>query len=156
MLKINVILIVENCFTRNGNRWFHSPVHCFAIVILHRNLFSALIYIDIKMFYNIYHQTLKSDLKTIYMPNYWRSLNSTMKVYNLELVRNNAIRRRCYYINLAYFILFTVNMLFSFINFFHNVDVCIFAKTTALLNYILKEDKCIVFTVSMKFTIILS
>ena len=37
--------------------------------------------------------------------------------------------------------------------FFHNADVWIFAKTTALFNYIFVQDKSIGFTVSMKFAI---
>ena len=54
-------------------------------------------------------------------------------------------------INKMYF-LFTVDMLF-YLTFFHNADVCIFAKTTALFNYIFIYDKSNVFTVSMKFAI---
>ena len=44
-------------------------------------------------------------------------------------------------------------MLF-YLTFFHNADVCIFAKTTALFNYIFIQDKSVVFTVSMKFAIL--
>ena len=58
-------------------------------------------------------------------------------------------KNKCYSINLTFF-LFTVDM------FFHNFDVCIFTKTTAVLyNYILIPDivKFIVFIVSMIFAI---
>ena len=84
----------------------------------------------------------KNNLNT----NYGRLLNSTMNVYNLELVRNTMLL-----INKTYF-LFTVYMLF-YLTFFHNADLCIFAKTTELFNYIFIQDKYIIFTVSMKFTI---
>ena len=39
-----------------------------------------------------YIHWLKVDLKTIWIPIYGKLLNSTMNVYNLELVRNNEIR----------------------------------------------------------------
>ena len=52
-------------------------------------------------------------------------------------------------INKTYF-LFTVDMLFYLTFFFiHNAGVCIFAKTTALFNYIFIQDKSIVFTLSI-------
>ena len=49
---------------------------------------------------------------------------------------------------------------FHFVSTAHNIsslhmtDVCIFAKTTALFNYIFIKDKSIIFTVSMKFAIL--
>ena len=76
-----------------------------------------------------------------------------MNVYNLELAGKNEIRNQVLLINMMYF-LFTVYMVFSLIFFFHNSDVCIFAKTTALIlfiNYIFMQDISIVFIVSMKF-----
>ena len=53
---------------------------------------------------------------------------------------------------MTYF-LFTADMLFSLTFFFHNADVCVFAKTTALFNYIFKQDKSIGLTVPVKFAI---
>ena len=68
------------------------------------------------------------------------------------LVRNNEIQNEMLPINMMYF-LFTVDMLFFDHFFFHKADVCIFAKTTALFNYVFIQDKSIIFTVSMKFAI---
>ena len=62
----------------------------------------------------------------------YRSCNSTMKVFNLKLVRNNEIRNKMLPMNKTYF-LFTVDMLFYW-TFFRKADVYIFAKTTALFN----------------------
>ena len=73
-------------------------------------------------------------------------------IYNLELVRNNEIRNYvthkqdvlsvyCLHVNLF-------DIFFSQI-----ADVCMFAKTTELFNYMFIQDKSIVFTVSMKFAI---
>ena len=75
-----------------------------------------------------------------------------MNVYNLELVQNNEIRK--FYVThkqdvLSVYCLLVI--LFDF--FFRNANVCIFAKTTELFNYIFIQDKSIVFTVSMKFAI---
>ena len=39
------------------------------------------------MFWNVYHQTLKYDLKTILIGNHGRSLNSTIYVYDLVLLK---------------------------------------------------------------------
>ena len=72
-----------------------------------------------------------------------------MNVYNLELVRNIEIGN---YVTQKQVVLsvYCWHVLFFDI-FFHNADVCIFSKTTALFNYIFIQDKSIVFTVSMKF-----
>ena len=51
------------------------------------------------------------------MPIYGRSLNFTMNVYKLQLVRNNEIRNYVLPINMTYF-LFIVDMLIFFDLFF--------------------------------------
>ena len=79
-------------------------------------------------------------------------LNSTMNVYNLELVRNNEIRNYMLPINEVLSVYCLHVILFD--NFFFQIaDVCMFAKTTELFNYMFIQDKSIVFTVSMKFAI---
>ena len=98
-----------------------------------------------------YIHWLKVDLKTIWIPIYGKLLNSTMNVYNLELVRNNEIRNYVTHKQDVLSVYCWQVILFDI--FFHNADVCIFAKTTALFNYIFIQDKSIVFTVSMKFAI---
>ena len=74
-----------------------------------------------------------------------------MNVYNLELVRNNEIRNYVTHKQDVLSVYCSHVILFNF--FSHNSDVFIFAKTTALFNYIFIKDKTIVFYVSMKFAI---
>ena len=69
--------------------------------------------------------------------------------YNLELVRNNEIRNYVTHKQDVLSVYCWHVILFDF--FPHNADV--FAKTTALFNYMFIQDKFIVFTVSMKFAI---
>ena len=80
-------------------------------------------------------------------------LNSKMNVYNSELVQNNEIRN--YIAHKQYVLSVYCLHVILFDIFFHNVDVCIFANSTELFNYIhvFIQDKSIVFTVSMKFAI---
>ena len=75
-----------------------------------------------------------------------------MNVYNLELVWNTEMRK---YVTHKQVVLsfYCLHVILFDVFFFHNAAVCIFAKTTELLNYIFIQDKSIVFTVSMKFAI---
>ena len=141
MLKINAISMVE-LFHQKRKQMILFPCTLFCYCLFDMDFIYALIYIDIIFFR--YNYNIKQ------IPNYGRSLNSTMNVYNLELVRHNKVRNQMLPINKTYF-LFTVDMML-YLTFSYR-DVCIFAKTTALFNYIFIQEKSIVFTVSIKFLI---
>ena len=86
--------------------------------------------------------------KTIEMPGYARLVNST--AWNLS--ETMTYESRCYSIYLTYFLLTVyVYLWFVFITLiFHKVDVCIFAKRTALLNYIHIHGNSIFFTMHLE------
>ena len=148
MLKINAILIDLNFFIRNGNKWFHSTLHWFAIVISIQYSFFALNYVLKYIASNIESLTKINLNYYIIMDDhqlYYEclQLGTSSKKWDTKLGvthKHDAFSVYCWH-----FIFFDL--------FFHDADVCIFAKTTALFSYIFIQEKLIVFTVSMKFAI---
>ena len=104
MLKIYAILIGLNFFIRNGNRWFHVPVHPRTLICCRHFHTDFIFSINLYGYQNVLkHWKLNlNKFKCLY--NYGRSLNYTMNVFNLELVRNNEIRNQVLPIKMTYFV----------------------------------------------------
>ena len=111
MLKIYAILIGLIFFIRNGNRWFHVPVHPRTLICDRHFDTDFILSINLYGYQNVLkHWKLNlNKFKCLY--NYGRSLNYIMNVYNLELVQSNEIQKQALPIKMTYF-LFTVDLFF--------------------------------------------
>ena len=72
--KYNIFFTGRSLFTSNRkvDTLFRTHIHWFATVDLTRFSFSSLIYTNIKIFFEVYQQTLVSWLGKIFLlPNYW-------------------------------------------------------------------------------------